>query len=491
MKKRLSLILAAALCLCVFTGAACDHDWQTAEEVGPKVCSRCGADECEALGHTFQDWEIDGDSMTAWCTVCYQPITEAFDPQTVGEHRLIGKWEATVMSMPGMEINMADFGGMMSVSVTFYDDHTLTVDSNMTVAGFDTDQVGSSNTGTWEFVSYEEDDVDSDVPSLGKLELYNFDIRMDLPEDTVNVAPQGTASVEPGEEIAPNRYILSSNKFEVNHKLQELMPEAKLSVSFEKVDAPIVTSYAVTADDMVELDAQEAIGDNLPGKWYAEQYFNGSIMVPLTSNEKIVLDFADDGSLSFISGGNTVGGSWTLGEATEMAGMRMCFMDIALDDGRTLSGTYTDGSQYMPTLSLDLDGRSYSFVTGEALGAMNSEVVAISGTEAQLIDGLAGVWTASMYTQQSEKSEVDPLRAPVVEFFGDYSLNYTENGQTLNGEWAVRGDIISMGEVLVCDIFAVLDDGTELSFSFNGGINGSVPLIALEDGSDTLIFFAD
>ena len=58
------------------------------------VCSLCGADECEAFGHTIQDWEIDGESMSAWCTVCYQPVSEAFDPQTVGEYRLIGKWDA-------------------------------------------------------------------------------------------------------------------------------------------------------------------------------------------------------------------------------------------------------------------------------------------------------------------------------------------------------------------------------------------------------------
>ena len=484
MKKRLSLILAAALCLCFFTGAACDHDWQKPLEPGPMVCSLCGADECEAFGHTIQDWEIDGESMSAWCTVCYQPVSEAFDPQTVGEHRLIGKWDATVMSMPGTQINMADFGGMMSISVSFYEDHTLLVESNMS---FGTDMGGgassTSNTGTWEFVSYEEEDVDPHVPSLGKLELYNFDIRMELPE--------GTANVEPGEEIPPSRYILSSSKSEVNHKLMEVMPEAGLSVSFEKEDAPIVTSHAVTAEDIVELDAQEVIGANLPGKWYAEEYFNGSILVPLTSDEKIVLDFAEDGSLSFSSGGSTVGGSWTLGEASEIAGMRMCLVNLTLDDGRTLSGAYTDGGQYLPTLSLDMDGRSYSFVTGEALGAMNSQVVALSDTEAQLIDGLSRVWTASMYTQQSEKSELDPMDAPVVEFFGDYSLNYTAKGQTLRGQWAVTGDIISLDGVLVCDILAVLDDGSELSFSFNGGINGSIPLISLDEGPNTLIFFAD
>lgn len=354
MKKRISLILAAALCLCLFTGAACDHDWQRLEEVGPMVCSKCSADECEAFGHSFQEWEVNGKTMNAWCTVCYQNIVEDFDPQTVGEHRLIGQWEATTIIIGDTELNLTDLGGMMSITVIFNEDHRLSVDSNILLGdasgGGD---IASSNTGTWEFESYDEEDVDPYIPSLGKQEAYSFKVLMDVPESLTF-----DAEIEGQDEY--NSYVLYSSKIEAYDRLVQVqaMSDSYTVVSFEKVGAPVV-SYNVNDEDIVELDAEGSFAELLPGSWYADEYSNGYIYIPLAENEKIELNIVDDGSLSFITGGNAVGGRWTLGEAEEIMGMKMCAVNITLDDGSELVFSFNGGiSGSTPLLSIDEDSKN-------------------------------------------------------------------------------------------------------------------------------------
>lgn len=176
MKKRVALILAAALCLCFLTGAACDHDWQSEEASGLMVCAKCQLSECEALGHSFEAWEVNRDSMSALCSVCCHNFVEDYDPQVAGEHRLVGSWKATTFVMDGMEIDLSGLGASMSVSVTFEKDHTLILDGSViTNAQYGGGEISTSNTGTWEFDSYDQSDADQ--------EKYNFKVLMDVPEN--------------------------------------------------------------------------------------------------------------------------------------------------------------------------------------------------------------------------------------------------------------------------------------------------------------------
>ena len=175
MKKHVSLILAAALCLCFLTGAACDHDWQSTEAPGPMLCTKCRLSECEALGHSVEAWEVNGDSMSALCSVCCQNFVEDYDPQTAGEHRLVGSWKAATFVMDGMEIDLSGLGDLMSVSVTFEKDYSLIFDGSV-IAGaqYGGGEASISNTGTWEFDSYDWSDAEQ--------EKYNFKVLMDVPE---------------------------------------------------------------------------------------------------------------------------------------------------------------------------------------------------------------------------------------------------------------------------------------------------------------------
>lgn len=76
MKKLVLLALALAM---VFSMAACgcDHQWQEADCITPKTCSKCGETEGEAAGHTPREWIVSGvdtDNLTMTldlpCDVC-------------------------------------------------------------------------------------------------------------------------------------------------------------------------------------------------------------------------------------------------------------------------------------------------------------------------------------------------------------------------------------------------------------------------------------
>lgn len=228
MKKRVALILAAALCLCFLTGAACDHDWQSAEASGPMVCAKCQLSECEAMGHSFEVWDVNGDSMSALCSVCCQNLVEDFDPQVVGEHRLVGSWKATTFAMDGMEIDFSDLGGLMSVSITFEKDHTLFFDSSViSSAQYGGEDVSISNTGTWEFDSYDQSNTSN--------ETYNFKVLMDVPENLTF-----ETEIEGQDEYNHYTLICGQNlEDDVLMQIQTMLGSSTIT-TFERIDAPLV-----------------------------------------------------------------------------------------------------------------------------------------------------------------------------------------------------------------------------------------------------------
>lgn len=67
MKKRIALIVAAVMMLCVLSGCCLQHEWIDANCVAPQTCAKCEKTEGEALGHTM----AEADCVTpATCTVC-------------------------------------------------------------------------------------------------------------------------------------------------------------------------------------------------------------------------------------------------------------------------------------------------------------------------------------------------------------------------------------------------------------------------------------
>lgn len=67
MKKKLLLIIAGLLCLCLLAGCQCKHEWAQASCEAAKTCSKCGETEGEPLGHTWQEATC---TAPRTCTVC-------------------------------------------------------------------------------------------------------------------------------------------------------------------------------------------------------------------------------------------------------------------------------------------------------------------------------------------------------------------------------------------------------------------------------------
>ena len=67
MKIKMLLVALLVVCLSIFTGCSCEHDWIEADCLNAKTCSRCGEVKGEALGHTTGEWIETTDTVT--CSV--------------------------------------------------------------------------------------------------------------------------------------------------------------------------------------------------------------------------------------------------------------------------------------------------------------------------------------------------------------------------------------------------------------------------------------
>lgn len=67
MKRTLCLLAVFTLCLGLFTGCSCTHEWQEANCTTAKTCTKCQEVEGEALGHSWQDATC---AEPRTCTIC-------------------------------------------------------------------------------------------------------------------------------------------------------------------------------------------------------------------------------------------------------------------------------------------------------------------------------------------------------------------------------------------------------------------------------------
>lgn len=74
MKKKLCLLAAAVVCLCLLAGCECKHQWMDATCTQAKTCEKCGETEGEPLGHRWQEATC---TTPRTCTVCGETEGEA------------------------------------------------------------------------------------------------------------------------------------------------------------------------------------------------------------------------------------------------------------------------------------------------------------------------------------------------------------------------------------------------------------------------------
>jgi len=133
MKKKLSLILALVLSASFLCGAACDH--------------------------SFDEWLIEGEEMSAVCTRCDETVTQPLDRELVARTLLMGKW---VSPEDGMGISHA---------LTFKDE--VEFERAMLMMGMEKTQ-----SGTWAFEAYEEGTLELDG-AVVDAEIYSVSFTVD------------------------------------------------------------------------------------------------------------------------------------------------------------------------------------------------------------------------------------------------------------------------------------------------------------------------
>lgn len=67
MRKKLSVIAMLFVLLGLLVGCACEHEWNAANCVSPKICKLCDETEGEALGHNWKDATCTEAKM---CSIC-------------------------------------------------------------------------------------------------------------------------------------------------------------------------------------------------------------------------------------------------------------------------------------------------------------------------------------------------------------------------------------------------------------------------------------
>ena len=76
MKRKISLLTLIAVCLLVFSGCQCSHEWAEADCLTPQTCEKCGETEGEALGHA---WAEATCTAPKTCTACGLTEGEALE----------------------------------------------------------------------------------------------------------------------------------------------------------------------------------------------------------------------------------------------------------------------------------------------------------------------------------------------------------------------------------------------------------------------------
>lgn len=58
MRQKNLLVIIVIICSLVMSGCSCNHEWENATCVEPKICTLCGTTDGEPLGHIPGDWKI-------------------------------------------------------------------------------------------------------------------------------------------------------------------------------------------------------------------------------------------------------------------------------------------------------------------------------------------------------------------------------------------------------------------------------------------------
>lgn len=112
-------------------GDALGHDWAEADCENPKTCGRCSQTEGEALGHSYSGWEAVGtDTMASTCAVCGEKQEKPMDREFIGRQQLVGKWELTSVTLNGMWFDLK-----LDWTLEFHEDGTFDFVTNEEESG--------------------------------------------------------------------------------------------------------------------------------------------------------------------------------------------------------------------------------------------------------------------------------------------------------------------------------------------------------------------
>ena len=139
MKRKLCVLLPALICLVIFSGCMCSHEWAEATCTSPRTCTKCEETEGESLGHEMveancteakhcvrcgmtdgeplgHDWKAATTEDPQICLVCGLTQGERIitDPRftTAATQMLQGKW-GTSMYLDGKLLGFPDFTGVL------------------------------------------------------------------------------------------------------------------------------------------------------------------------------------------------------------------------------------------------------------------------------------------------------------------------------------------------------------------------------------------
>ena len=96
MKRTLSLILVAMMCVSMLTGCCLSHEWVEADCTNPRYCAKCDKTDGEALGHDV----VEADCLNpSYCTRCGMTEGEALGHDWAEadckNHIILGLWYIT------------------------------------------------------------------------------------------------------------------------------------------------------------------------------------------------------------------------------------------------------------------------------------------------------------------------------------------------------------------------------------------------------------
>jgi len=67
MKKKVWILITAVILVCLLSGCGCEHVWQEATCLNPRVCTECNETEGDPLGHAWQEADCENPMLCVRC----------------------------------------------------------------------------------------------------------------------------------------------------------------------------------------------------------------------------------------------------------------------------------------------------------------------------------------------------------------------------------------------------------------------------------------